>query len=164
MNETFRPRGNFAWAGVSFVLILLYSVNSILLVSNFQQNVLELGAAILMTGISYLIWIKPKLVLHEEMIEVVNPLRTEFIRYADVLELDTKWSLSIQHSKGTTKVWVAPAGGKQRWIADKKFGWLGGNITSADTRNNGMESMSASLHSASGQAAYMIQERIKRIH
>jgi hypothetical protein len=61
-------------------------------------------------------------------------------------------------------VWVAPAGGKQRWIADKKFGWLGGNITSADNRNIGMESMSASLHSASGQAAYMIQERIKRIH
>jgi hypothetical protein len=104
------------------------------------------------------------MVLRDDHIEVVNPLSTVVIPYSDVVELNTKWTLTITHNRGQTKVWVAPAGGKQRWIADKKFGWLGSNIPLSQSKEIEMESMSASLHSFSGQAAYMIQERIRRIH
>jgi hypothetical protein len=104
------------------------------------------------------------MVLQESHIEVVNPLNTVLIPYTDVIELNTKWTLAITHSRGTTKVWVAPAGGKQRWIADKKFGWLSSDIPLSQSRGIEMESMSSSLYSFSGQAAYMIQERIKRTH
>jgi hypothetical protein len=91
-------------------------------------------------------------------------LSTVVIPYSDVVELNTKWTLTIAHSRGTTKVWVAPAGGKQRWIADQKFGWLGSSVPLSESKEVRVESMSSSLHSPSGQAAYMIQERIKRIH
>jgi hypothetical protein len=104
------------------------------------------------------------MVLRDDHIEVVNPLSTVVIPYSDVVELNTKWTLTITHNRGQTKVWVAPAGGKQRWVADKKFGWLSSDIPFSQSRETEMESMSASLHSFSGQAAYMIQERIKRIH
>jgi hypothetical protein len=164
MNETFRPRSNFIWAGASLVLLLLFAINSLLVAESVQQIILELGFALFLAATAYLIWVKPKMVLRDDLIEVVNPLGTELIRYADVLELDTKWALTIIHSNGKTKVWVAPAGGKQRWVADKKFGWLGGNSLLSEPKHVETETMSASLHSASGQAAYMIQERIKRIH
>jgi hypothetical protein len=164
MNETFRPRSNFIWAGASLVLLLLFAVNSLLVAESIQQIILELGFALFLATIAYLIWVKPKMVLRDDLIEVVNPLGTELIRYVDVIELDTKWALTIIHSNGKTKVWVAPAGGKQRWVADKKFGWLGADSLLSQSKQVEMETMSASLHSASGQAAYMIQERIKRIH
>jgi len=86
------------------------------------------------------------------------------IAYSDVLELETKWSLAIIHSRGTTRVWVAPASGKQRWVAEKKFGWYTSGLASAESKHGGEETMSASLDSLSGQAAYMIRERMKRAH
>ena len=164
MNETFRPRSNFVWAGVSFILIVLFAVNSILVVANTAQRFFEILLCLMLGVSAYLIWVRPKLVLREEMIEVVNPLRTEFIAYANVLELDTKWTLTIIHNEGKTKVWVAPISGKRGWIAEKKFGWYGSGLPLTESKYTDTQMMSESLSSFSGQAAYLIRERIKRIH
>ena len=164
MNETFRPRSNFAWAGTSYVLIALFAANSLWVVSDNIQILRDLVLCAVLSVLVFIIWIKPKLVLGVDKIEVVNPLRTEMIAYSDVLELETKWSLAIVHTGGKCRVWVAPASGKQRWVAEKKFGWLSGSMPTSESKVVGMESMSASLDSLSGQAAYMISERIKRSH
>jgi hypothetical protein len=112
----------------------------------------------------YAFWIKPKLVIGVEAVQVINPLRTEVIPYKDVVELETKWALTIIHAAGKTRVWVAPASGKQRWIAEKKFGFYSGGLSSNERFSGGEGTMSASLDSLSGQAAYMIRERMKRTH
>jgi hypothetical protein len=164
MDQTFRPRSNYVWAGGSFILILLFIVNSFWVADSFAQISFELMISAALGVIVYLIWIKPKMVLEKDVIKVVNPFRTDLIAYSDILELETKWSLSIVHRHGKSRVWVAPATGKQRWIADKKFGWYGSGFPISDAKNIGMESMSASLDSVSGQAAYLIRERIKRAH
>jgi len=164
MNETFRPRSNFAWAGISIVLISLFAANSFLVNTSTLQITLEMLLCVVLTGISFAIWIKPKLVFRDQVIEVVNPLRTELIAYKDVLELETQWALRIIHTGGKTTVWVAPASGKRKWIAEKKFGMLGNYVPLSESRHNYSETMSGSLDSFSGQAAYMIRERIKRIH
>ena len=164
MNETFRPRSNFAWAATSYVLIALFAVNSLWVVEDNLQIIRDLFVCAILSVLVFFFWIKPKLILRADVIEVVNPFRTELITYTDVLDLETKWSLAIVHTRGRTRVWVAPASGKQRWVADKKFGWIGGNSTASEPKSAGMESMSASLDSLSGQAAYMIRERIKRLH
>jgi hypothetical protein len=164
MNETFRPRSNFAWAGTSFVLITLFAANSFIVNNNMLQTLVELLFCTFLALIAYLVWIKPKLVLGDEVVEIVNPLRTEWVAYADILDLETKWSLAILHTGGKTRVWVAPATGKQRWVADKKFGWYSSGLASAEIRYGGEETMSASLDSVSGQAAYMIREKMKRAH
>lgn len=129
-----------------------------------MQTIIELGACAVLSVVVYAFWIKPKLVIGAEFVEVVNPTRTETIRYSEIIDLETKWSLLIIHSNGKTRVWVAPASGKQRWIADKKFGWYGSGLTPNESNHGGEESMSGSLNSVSGQAAYMIRERIKRSH
>jgi hypothetical protein len=164
MNETFRPRSNFAWAGTTFVLIALFGINSLWVNESTSQTVFELAICLLLTALVYAFWVRPKLVLGDDVIQIVNPLRTETIAYRDILELDTKWTLAIIHTRGKSRVWVAPATGKQRWIADKKFGWIGGSVPLSDSKSTGMESMSSSLNSVSGQAAYMIRERLKRLH
>jgi hypothetical protein len=164
MDETFRPRSNYIWAGISFFLITLFVVNSFVVIGNGLQNFFELILCMGLAMIVYLIWIRPKLVLRAEAIEVVNPIRSELIPYRDVLELETKWTLTIIHTRGKTKVWVAPASGKRTWIADKKFGWYGSGVPMTEFRDSGTEAMSESLSSASGQAAYLIRERIKRAH
>lgn len=164
MYETFRPRSNFVWAGISIVLISFFAANSYFVTTNTIQITVELVISVVLIAVAYVIWIKPKLVLGDEGIEVVNPLRTELIAYQDVLELQTQWALTIIHTRGKTTVWVAPASGKRRWIADIRFGWLGSNVPLSESRHNRSESMSGSLESFSGQAAYMIRERIKRAH
>jgi hypothetical protein len=164
MDQTFRPRSNFAWAGTSYFLIILFAINSLWVIEDNLQIIGDLVVCIFLSALVYIFWIKPKLVLRADRIEVVNPIKTEFISYRDVLDLDTKWSLAIIHAGGKCRVWVAPASGKQKWVAEKKFGWITGNTPTAFSNNAGMESMSASLDSLSGQAAYMIRERIKRLH
>jgi hypothetical protein len=119
---------------------------------------------LVLVGVCYAIWIKPKLIFRDEAIEVINPLNTELIPYDDVIELQTQWALRIIHTRGKTTVWVAPASGKRKWIAEKRFGMYSSNIPLSESRHNTSESMSGSLDSFSGQAAYMIRERIKRRH
>jgi hypothetical protein len=166
MNETFRPRSNFVWAGCAYALIVLFGANSIIVGTNALQSIFEIIFCAVLAVIVYGIWIKPKMVLGVESIEVVNPLRSQSVRYTEILELETKWALSIIHTDGKTTVWVAPASGKQRWIADKKFGWYTSGVASTDNKagSGGEISMSASLDSLSGQAAYLIREQIKRSH
>ena len=164
MNEVFRPRSNYIWASISFTLLSLFAANSVMVNTSAGQTFLEIVSFIILGGFTYLLWIRPKLVLRSEFIEVVNPLRTEIIPYSEVVELDTKWALTIIHNRGKTRVWVAPASGKRKWIADNTFRWYGSNVPLSDSRNPASENMSASLDSLSGQAAYMIRERIKRGH
>jgi len=167
MNETFRPRSNFAWAITSYILITLFALNTLWVIEDNLKIIRDLIVCALLSALVYIFWIKPKLVLGAEAIQVVNPFRTVSIAYGDVIDLETKWSLAIVHEDGKTRVWVAPASGKQRWVAEIKFGWIGGNSARSAIRSpqsTGMESMSASLDSLSGQAAYIIRERMKRSH
>lgn len=164
MYETFRPRSNFVWAGISIALLCLFAANSFIVNTNILQIILELLMCGVLIGIAFAVWIKPKIIFRDHVMEVVNPLKTQLIAYKDVLDLETQWALRIIHTGGTTTVWVAPASGKRRWIAEQRFGMLGGNVPVSESRHNQSETMSGSLDSFSGQAAYMIRERIKRLH
>ncbi len=164
MYETFRPRSNLVWAVISILLICLFAGNSFVVNTNSLQIAFELLICVVLVGVCYAIWIKPKLIFRDEAIEVINPLNTELIPYDDVIELQTQWALRIIHTRGKTTVWVAPASGKRKWIAEKRFGMYSSNVPLSESRHNTSESMSGSLDSFSGQAAYMIRERIKRRH
>ena len=164
MYETFRPKSNLVWAGISILLITLFALNSFVVNTSALQIVTEMMICLILAGICFAIWIRPKLIFREDTMEIINPLSTHLIAYKDVLELETQWALRIIHSSGKTTVWVAPASGKRKWIAEQRFGMYGGNVPLSQNRHNTSESMSGSLDSFSGQAAYMIRERIKRLH
>lgn len=164
MSTVFRPRSHFVLAGVSFVLIILFAINSFYVTTKPLQRALELALCIGLGIFTYAIWIRPKLVLENDLIQVVNPFGTERIPYRDVLDLETQWTLVIVHRRGKTRVWVAPMSGKRRWIADTTFGWYGRGMPMSTASDRGTESMSESIHSLSGQAAYLIRQRLKGSH
>ena len=164
MNQTFRPRSNYIWAGSTFILVGLFAANSIFVFRSGVQTIVELAVCFAIAVLAHLVWIRPKMVLQATSVYVVNPITSIEIPYNEILELETKWSLSIIHRSGRTRVWVAPASGKRRWIADKTFGFYGKGIMTANDRGTDSETMSASLDSLSGQAAYMIREKMKRLH
>jgi hypothetical protein len=98
MYETFRPRSNFAWAGISILLICLFALNSFAVNDSALKISVELAICAALIAIAGAIWIKPKLVFGDEALEVVNPFRTTSIAYKDVLELETQWALTITHT------------------------------------------------------------------
>lgn len=164
MSETFRPRSNLVWAGISILLISLFATNSFVVNTNPVQIVMEVLICLALVGVCFVIWIRPKLIFRDEVLEVINPLKTEVIPYDDVVELQTQWALRIVHTGGKTTVWVAPASGKRKWIAEQRFGMYGSHVPLSQSTHNTAETMSGGLDSFSGQAAYMIRERIKRRH
>lgn len=164
MEETFRPRSNYAWAVASYLLLGLFTLNSIFVAEDAGQSIVEIGVSAILALVVYLIWLRPRLILTNTSVEVVNPIQSITIPYSEIEDLQTKWALTIVHAKGRTTAWVAPAGGKRRWIADQTFRWYGSGVPLTESRGGETDSMSASLDSYSGQAAYLIRERMKRSH
>lgn len=146
------------------MLILLFAINSLYVVSDPLQTVVEFVLCGCLASITYVIWVRPKLVLQSDAIEVVNPFKTELIPYSDVVDLETKWALAIIHRRGKTRVWVAPTSGKRRWIADTTFRWYGRGLPLSESARDNSETMSESTNSLSGQAAHIIRERMKQLH
>jgi hypothetical protein len=160
----FRPKGNFAWAIVAIVLDALFMAQVILYPVENAVKWLEysLGAAVAIGAI--LLWIRPKLVLKDDHLIVVNPITQVTIAYKDIDDLETKWSLLINHKGKQTRVWIAPANGKQRWISESARIWKFNRIPTSERVTDEYTTVSDSLGSDSGIAAALIRERLRNLH
>ena len=160
----FRPKGNFAWAILAIGLDFLFMAQVILYPTENAMIWVELAIGTAIATGAMLMWVRPKLVLNEDCLLVVNPFSKVTIAYKDIDDLETKWTLRILHSGKKTRVWVAPANGKQRWVAESVRGWSsrGGNLS--DEVQGDFTTISDSLASDSGVAAAMIRQRLKGLH
>ena len=161
---TYRPKGNIVWGSVALLLVGLDLTQAIFYATKDQNVWVDVLVAIAVALAAFAIWLRPKLVLHAEHMVVVNPIRTKTIAYRDIRELDTKWTLQVHHVGGSTRVWVAPANGKFRWIAESNQGRLSKKLPIIETNLVDVTSMSASHKSDSGVAAALIRERIEASH
>ena len=161
MNTVFRPKGNLVWAGLAFALDALFVVQALFYPGQSGINWLDLVVAAALGFVAYLLWIKPKLILREADLVVINPIKTATIAYSEITDLKTKWTLQIDYRDTSVQVWVAPANGKGRWIADSTFRWRSDRVPVTDSRTIEHTSMSQSLRSDSGLAASMIRDRMK---
>jgi hypothetical protein len=107
--EVFRPKSNLAWAGISYFLVSVFVLQGLFYPGKIENVLINALIAIFVSLASHLIWVRPKMVLHQEFIRVVNPFETTIIRYQDIESLGTKWCLQITHKAKKTGVWVAPA-------------------------------------------------------
>lgn len=164
MIRIFQPKSNFAWAIATWLLVGLFAANSIMTQTEWTTVIGELMFGLIVSASAYLLWVRPKICFFEDRLIVVNPLTTITISYDDILELSTKWALRIRHKRGVTTVWVAPAGGKRRWIASETFKTYGSAVPLSGQSGNETEASSESMNSLSGQAAYTIREFAKRRH
>ncbi|MFM6963066.1 MAG: hypothetical protein ACKOWJ_02195 [Micrococcales bacterium] len=162
--EVFKPKSNYAFAAAALILDGLFVVQS-LLYPDGSGLVATLAIALAIAAATALLWIRPKLVLGESELRVVNPLRSHTIAYRDIDQLETKWSLLIRHNGVSTRVWVAPASGRIRWGSSMVTNWK--SPVSSTTLSNqiaiGHVPVSESVHSESGLAALLIQRRIDEL-
>lgn len=130
-----------------------------------QSNLLLEGAAAATIAVAaVVIWIRPKLILNHDHLIVVNPFRTIRIDYRQITGLDTKWVLTIHHDQTSTRVWVAPVNGKQRWITDTTHRWSINKMPRSDKFTGEVIPASMSLNSDSGLAADLIKRRLETLH
>jgi hypothetical protein len=160
MNTVFRPKGNLVWAVLAFALDVLFVVQSVFYPRVSGNQVLDLLVAVVLAAVAYLLWVRPKLVLRETDLVVINPLKSAVIKYSEITELKTKWSLQIDYRDTSIQVWVAPANGKSRWISESTFRWRSDRVPVTDSKTIEHTSMSQSLRSDSGLAASLIRERM----
>lgn len=160
----FRPKSNFAWAAVAIALDGLFMAQVILYPVENAVNWIEFGIGAAIAIGALLMWVRPKLVLNDDHLVVVNPIGQVAIAYKDIENLETKWSLRINHGGKQTRVWVAPANGKQRWISESARIWRFNRVPTSETITDEVTTVSASLGSDSGIAAALIRERIKGMH
>ena len=166
----FRPRANLIWGTGAIALDALYLVQVVFYPTKNDQTlfglVLDLVIGILLGVVAYGLWLRPKLVLGDDALTVINPIGTTTIAYRNIRELEPKWALLIHHSGGATRVWVAPTNGRIRWSTDNALRWNFGKLNAArsDQAVGAGTAASDSLGSDSGIAAELIRQKLKRFH
>ena len=141
--EIFRPKSNLIWAGISYFLVLMFVIQSFFYPGKIENTLTNALVAIFWSLASYIIWVRPKLVLHKDFLRIINPLVTKTIHYQDIESMKTKWCLHITHQAGTIGVWVAPA--NSRRAARGRLGMRIKGIAEPDNRTISDSELAAQL-------------------
>lgn len=162
--EVFKPKANYAFAAAALVLDGLFVFQGFAYPDG-TPLVVTLVIALAVAAAATLLWLRPKLVLGETELKVVNPVTSRTIAYDDIVELKTKWSLLIVHNAGSTRVWVAPTSGRVRWASSTAGNWKSrvGSTAASDAVNSDLAPASDSVHSDSGLAALLIRRRMDEL-
>lgn len=162
--QVFRPKSNLVWAGLALALDFLFVYQSLIYPIANSTLAVEISVGICVAGVVFLLWIRPKLILGDKTLTVVNPLQTVKIGYDEITNIETKWTLLIEHNGKSTRAWVAPANGKSSWIADSAFRWKNTRVPTSESRLDAITPMSQSTKSDSGIAAQLIRTRMQENH
>lgn len=118
----FRPRSGPIFAGITFISAAIYTYQSFAYFS-FDSGVTTLLWTTLISVLAYLIFIRPKVIIFDEGITIVNPLYEIRIPWDQVITIDVRYTMSIRilsevklpwHRKATDTIYAfaAPAPGR----------------------------------------------------
>lgn len=111
LEETFRPTFGRAMAGA---LIGLCAFAALGVTPEGSDAIFDIWPWLgLVSVTAWTCYWHPKVVVTDGGIEVVNPLRTFDVPWPDVVDIETKWALTVQTSSGTIRAWAAPSPGRQ---------------------------------------------------
>lgn len=106
--QVFRPATNLVLAGVVWLLATLLPFNA-LYVSDLKGFTASLAVAGTAAVAGWLLFWRPRVVIHSDHIEIFNPLRTARVGLGSIESLETKFSLVVATKDVSIPVWVAPA-------------------------------------------------------
>ena len=109
--DVFRPASSFAYAGLVWVLLggLLWADS----VSASSEQIA--GNVMLGGGLSYsvyLLFIRPRVRVFDEGIEIRNPISDHQIGWQDVQAIDSQYTMSVRVDGKNIHAWAAPAPGR----------------------------------------------------
>jgi hypothetical protein len=110
--ELFRSRASsagFFFLSFIFVGMVFQSIVS----SGAKEIAFTIAWATFAITTFYALMHKPKIVIFDEGIEIVNPISRHTISWSDVRSIDTRFSLSVTNNDGKKiHAWAAPAPGR----------------------------------------------------
>jgi hypothetical protein len=152
MREVFTSRFNRVIACVVWVLDA-FVLGTSLIANTSQPSVLVPGALV-----AFLAWVvlwRPNVEVDDEAVTLRNVLGTVRIPWAAIIQVDTKYSLSIRTPRRVYSAWAAPAPGRTG-LAFAKRAERHGRTPSLPGGANRPGDL---LGTESGQAAYIVRER-----
>ena len=117
---TFRSRGGVILAASALVvsgaaLIWLGITDGVAGLARWSWPLLAMGWLV------WLLYIRPKVVITEAFVEIVNPLRTHRVPWGDVSTVDSRYALTITTNSGTVlRAWAAPAPGARQALSTRR--------------------------------------------
>ncbi|MBK4347321.1 PH domain-containing protein [Lacisediminihabitans changchengi] len=157
--ESFHSRFNRILAVVAWVLTAFALVTSAVagLLVDLSAARIVLPLALIALAAYAVLW-RPHLTVDDDAVTAVNVLRTVVIPWSALIDVDTKFSLTLRTPRGSYGVWAAPAPGR-----------TGIAVARRAERRHGTESQTAALGNRSrpgdlittesGEAAYLVRER-----
>lgn len=106
--ETFRPRGSYVMLG-TVVFICGGMTLEPLLRSAYVESLRTFGWAAAIVAIAYVWMLRPKVVLADDGIEIINPVQEFVFGWQDVEDIGTRYCLSITTEERTAYAMAAPA-------------------------------------------------------
>ena len=152
-SETFRPISGVIGAYIAYTLITIMVIQSVL-IGTLHEGITAITWGVLIgTGI-YLVMHRPKIILFDEGITIVNPLHSFTIGWDKVENIGAKYTLTISFDDRTINAWAAPASGRysSRALHSSDVKGLG-------IEQNGSVAAAHSPRSDSGAAIYRARMR-----
>jgi hypothetical protein len=135
-------------------MLLLFCVQVV-----FYSEKIQWSALLFAASAASLIWsilVRPKLLVYDEGLTVINPFSTSVIPFAEIETIDTRWALTFTTKGKQIRVWVAPAPGRYHAKSVRASELTGLELSSPEIIGPG-----DSPRSHSGAAAQIVKFRIK---
>lgn len=152
----FRPKSAVALAALAGVLLLLFVIQIIFY--SEKLSFANLTTALLLGFGVWVIYIKPKMLVFDEGVSIVNPLITATVPFDEIDEISTRYALTLVTRGKKISVWAAPAPGRFH-LRNIKAEELSG----LELPTGGFISPGDSPRSNSGAAAQILKLRIKSV-
>ena len=144
--------------------IVIWSLEAFLLVSSvitgdFAKDpaLAVVPAAFAAIAVWAMLW-NPRVVVSDKNVVIVNVLRSIVIPWPALIDVDTKYSLSLRTPRGNYSAWAAPAPGRTGVaMARRAERRHGSSAQSPDM--GGRERPGDLITTESGEAAYLVRER-----
>jgi len=138
--NVFRPRSALVLASLALVINVLFVVQVVFYGDGTWMA--QAGVIATTATLAWLLFIKPKVLIFDEGITIVNPFITATIGWAEVDEIETRFGLTVYSGEAKVVAWAAPAPGRYRRRTvhkadvkginyDKDFGLRPGDLPSS---------------------------------
>lgn len=116
----FRPRGGVILAVLAIALCLAILIS--LVVTDGVAGLLAWSWPVVAFGwLAWLLYIRPSVTLTDGFVEIRNPLRTHRVPWGDIIDVESRYALSITTTdRRVIRAWAAPAPGARQALGTRR--------------------------------------------
>jgi len=107
----YRPRTSWIYFSI-LAAIELSVIIGFAVAGKTQETIVSLINSAAADILCYVFVVKPKLVLSDEQIDIVNPFQKIIIGWHRAIDFDTRFTFKVETNEGTFSAWAATAPGR----------------------------------------------------